>query len=125
MRFWAGLFPSAKPEDFDAYAAMLRANLEEPGRLAALRSMMTDSSSDAEAMLPGIHASALVVMGSADPDFPDPGTEASELARDLRGESWTVEGAGHYPHVEAPERTTPAILGFLHQSLPTATARAA
>jgi pimeloyl-ACP methyl ester carboxylesterase len=125
MRFWAGLFRSAKPVDFDEYAASLRANLEEPGRLAALRTMMTDTSGGGEPMLPAVHAPALVVMGSADPDFPDPAREASELARDLGGEALTVEGAGHYPHVEAPERTSPAILGFLHQSLPTAPVRAA
>jgi pimeloyl-ACP methyl ester carboxylesterase len=125
MRFWAGLFPSAKPDDFDTYAATLRANLEEPGRLAALRTMMTDTSGGAEPMLPAVHASAFVVMGGSDPDFPDPGAEARELARDLGGESLTVEGVGHYPHVEAPERATPAILGFLRQSFPTAAARAA
>jgi pimeloyl-ACP methyl ester carboxylesterase len=59
----------------------------------------------------------LVVMGSRDADFAGhpggPEGEARLVAERLRGEVLLVDGAGHYPHVERPERVGPAILRFL------------
>ncbi len=44
IRFWSSLFPTAKPADFDSYAATLRRNLSEPGRLESLSAMMLGKS---------------------------------------------------------------------------------
>ena len=56
---------------------------------------------------------SLFVMGTADSDFPDPIVEATEVAEAIGGQTHFVEGAGHYPHVEAPAAFLDAVLPFL------------
>jgi pimeloyl-ACP methyl ester carboxylesterase len=111
--YYASLYPSRKPGDFKDYVARLVASLREPGRLAALQAMLRSSKADVEPMLAKVSAPALVMMGTKDPDFPDPAAEARLLARRLGGEVALIEGAGHYPHAEVPDLAAPLILGFL------------
>lgn len=110
--YYGSLYVSRKPADFAGYSAALRANLQEAGRMEALRAMMfTDS--PLEESIARVTAPALVIMGSRDPDFKDPEGEARWVAQSLRGEYRLVEGAGHLPHVELPEVVGPMILSFL------------
>ena len=62
-----------------------------------------------------MHAPALVIMGSKDPDFPDPAAEARFTAEHLGGpaEVVMVEGVGHYPQAEALDEVAPAVAGFV------------
>jgi pimeloyl-ACP methyl ester carboxylesterase len=64
-----------------------------------------------------VKAPVLVVMGTKDPDWPDPEAEARFVVEALSeapvSELALVEGAGHYPQTEMPEQVTPAILDFL------------
>lgn len=115
MSYWNSLFPSRKPADHAQYAALLERNLREPGRYAALKTMVGLSKADTDAVIEGVRLPALVVMGSKDPDFPDAAAEASVLAARIGADSVVVEGAGHYPHVEMPERVGPEIARFLRQ----------
>lgn len=118
MKFWGGLFPTARPDDFDAYAARLGANLSEPGRLAALRGMMTrGSAAGIESRLGQVRSPALVVMGTADRDFKSPADEAAQVAAAIHGRVAMIEGAGHYPHVEFPAVTGSRIVDFARQVL--------
>jgi pimeloyl-ACP methyl ester carboxylesterase len=113
MRYWAGLFPSVEPPDLESYAALLRANLAEPGRFAAVRRMMLGPSrSGIESRLREVRAPALVVMGTKDRDFKDPAAEARLVAARLKGDVAMIDGAGHYPHVEYPRQTAPLVLDF-------------
>jgi pimeloyl-ACP methyl ester carboxylesterase len=113
-RYWASLFPSFRPADFDAYAARLRENLAEPGRCAALRAMLLGPSSrEIEARLPQVSAPTLVVMGSNDRDFDNPETEARLVSDRVGGEMIVIDGAGHYPHVEFPDAISEPIIRFL------------
>jgi len=115
--FWTWYFPkfypSARPADFDGYRSHLRANLNEPGRLEALRAMMNRSDRVIEAALARVAAPTLVVMGSRDPDFPKPAEEAAWIAERLKGTVLMLEGAGHYPQAEVPDQAGPAIVDFL------------
>jgi pimeloyl-ACP methyl ester carboxylesterase len=111
--YYASLYPSRKPEDFAAYKARLVANLREPGRLAALQAMLRASKADVEAKLAAVRAPALVLMGTRDPDFPDPAAEARLVAERLHGTFEMIEGVGHYPHAEVPEVTAPLVIDFL------------
>ena len=111
--YFGTLFPGRKPEDFAAYRSALRANLAEPGRFAAVRSMMLSAEPDIAERLSDVRAPSLVVMGADDPDFKDPVAEARQLAERLGGESVLVDGAGHYPHSERVEETAGAVLAFL------------
>jgi pimeloyl-ACP methyl ester carboxylesterase len=113
------LYPTRKPADFAEYKSRLLANLREPGRMAATRAMMDAPKADVEARRREVRARTLVVMGSKDPDFPDPAKEAADVAALLTGRFVMVEGAGHqaghYPHAELTEVAGPVILDFLAQ----------
>lgn len=113
MAYWNSLFPTRKPADHDEAKAALAANLREPGRMDALRRMVSLSKADTEAIVASSRVPALVVMGTRDPDFPDATAEARWLGRALGTEPLIVEGAGHYPHLEMPERVAPPLLAFL------------
>lgn len=115
--YYSSLYPTAKPADFPAYRAALKANVAEKGRLEALRAMANASKSDVDARLDQVQARTLVVMGSADPDFTsfEGGAEgeARLVAERLHGTILMIEGAGHYPHTELPVQTNPAIVRFI------------
>ncbi|MBL8055415.1 MAG: alpha/beta hydrolase [Anaerolineales bacterium] len=111
--YFPKLFPTRRPADFEPYLAALRANLSEPGRLAALRGLINASKLASAERLGRVKAPALVVMGDRDPDFKDPAAEARRVAEPLGAEVAMVPGAGHYPHVEMPEITGPRVLAFL------------
>ena len=66
-----------------------------------------------EVRLPQVKAPALVIMGTRDPDFKDPTAEAQFVAAQLHGDLRLVAGAGHYPHVELPADTNPAVVAFV------------
>lgn len=111
--YWNTLFPSRKPADHAKAKAALAANLREPGRMDALRTMVGLSKAATEAIVARSRVPALVVMGTRDPDFPDAEAEARWLGQALGSEPLILEGAGHYPHLEMPERVAPALLDFL------------
>ena len=110
------LHPHHPPADLDAHIARLRDLFAEPGRLAALQAMARASSREIDQRLDDIRAPALVVMGDADPDFPDPAAEAHAVAERLGGQVRVVAEAGHYPHAERPEETAAVILDHLRGS---------
>jgi hypothetical protein len=56
-------------------------------------------------------------MGTKDPDFPDPQSEARRIADETGGELLMVEGAGHYPQTEMSDKTNPAIVDFIRNSI--------
>jgi pimeloyl-ACP methyl ester carboxylesterase len=111
--FYRSLYPTRPPADLPAYIDALAANLHQPGRMAALKAMIRAPKDGIEARLGDAHVPTLVVMGTRDPDFPDPAAEAQWVAARLAGEVVLVDGAGHYPHAEMPEITGPAVLRFL------------
>jgi pimeloyl-ACP methyl ester carboxylesterase len=117
MRFWSSLYPTAKPADFASYAAELRKNLSEPGRLESLTHMMLGKSRRAiEARLAKVGVPVLVVMGTKDSDFGHPAQEAELIAGRAHGRVAMVEGAGHYPHVEFPDEAGRVIVTFAQQA---------
>jgi pimeloyl-ACP methyl ester carboxylesterase len=115
LKYYSTLYPTRKPDDFSAYKAALLTNLKEPGRLGALRRQFFSPKTASEARLPQVTAPVQVLMGSKDPDFKDPETEARWVAEALRGAYTLVPPAGHYPHAELPEVTGPLVLAFLER----------
>jgi pimeloyl-ACP methyl ester carboxylesterase len=115
-RYFPKFYPSRKPDDFAEYRARLRTNLRERGRMEAVKAMMNDAAAATaavEASLARVAVPTLVVMGVKDPDFKDPTAEARWIADQVHGRVLLVEGAGHYPHVELPDRVGPEIARFL------------
>jgi pimeloyl-ACP methyl ester carboxylesterase len=113
MTYWDSLFPLKKPVDHQAYRDRLATNLKEAGRMDALRTMVGLSKSDTEALVGKVTVPVLVVMGSRDPDFKDPIAETAWLAGRSKAQVALVNGAGHYPHVEVPDRVASEIKRFL------------
>jgi len=113
--FYKTLYPTLKPNDFDEYYDQLMFNLHEPGRFEALKGLGFSPKTASEERLSRVQTPALVVMGTKDPDWPDPEVEARWIAAQLSAELLLVEGAGHYPQTEMPEKVTPVILDFLAQ----------
>lgn len=118
-RAWAAwyrkLYPGRQPDDLDDHLRLLRTMLGDPRRLAAVRRIGSASKAGCEARIPEVRQPALVVMGTADPDFPDPEAEARLVAARLGGTVHLAPGAGHYPHAEQPGPTAEAITAFCQQ----------
>jgi pimeloyl-ACP methyl ester carboxylesterase len=110
--YYRSAFPGRKPADFDADWAEVRASLSRPGRWKAFQRTARTSHAPAEAALGGVRAPALVVMGTADPDWPDATAEARWAADALKAELLLVDGAGHYPQAEEPEQVNRALVAF-------------
>ncbi|MBL1072803.1 alpha/beta hydrolase [Nocardia sp. 2] len=107
-----------KPADYPEYMAALAEKLREPGRFAEFLKTGKSTPADAEAHLPKLTRPALIVMGTEDPDFPDPKAEAEAAVALMPagiGSVALVEGAGHYPHAESPDRVAELALAFLKE----------
>lgn len=114
--YYARLYPGRAPADLAAHRARIRESLRRPGHWQAFLATTHTSHAPVEARLGEVRAPTLVVMGSRDPDFPDPAAEARRVADRLAGRAVIVPGAGHYPQAEYPEIVTPAILEFLREA---------
>lgn len=115
------LYPGRKPADFAEHRAAIHASMRRPGYTRAFRATARTSHAPAEARLGEVRAPALVIMGSADPDFADPVAEADWIIDRLPvADRLLVDGAGHYPQVEQPETVGPATLDFVERVLPRA-----
>ena len=112
LKYWDGLFPVSKPDDFTAYRAALGSNLREPGRLEALSAMVLTSHAPVEAILGRARVPVLIVMGTRDKDFPDPAAEAATVGQKT-GATIRLLETGHYPHVERPRDVADIVLPFL------------
>jgi pimeloyl-ACP methyl ester carboxylesterase len=97
------MYPGAKPPDFDEYVDALSQNLSESGRFASFRAISGSSHAESGRRLDQVTQPALVVMGTADPDFPDPVVEANEIADIMGADVVWSQGSGHYPQAETPE----------------------
>jgi pimeloyl-ACP methyl ester carboxylesterase len=116
LKYYASLYPTRKPADFDEYTAALYEKLKERGRLEAVLQMLYASKEASGERMPQVTQPALVLMGSKDRDFKDPEGEAKRISEAVRGEYVMIENAGHYPHAEMPEITAPLMISFM-QSL--------
>ncbi|MGB5655418.1 MAG: alpha/beta hydrolase, partial [Acidimicrobiia bacterium] len=88
------LYPGAQPPDHDAYVSALSDNLREQGRFSSFRSMSTNSHAESGKRIGGVHQPVVVVMGTADPDFPDPEIEANGLGELMNAEVVMSDGSG-------------------------------
>jgi pimeloyl-ACP methyl ester carboxylesterase len=112
LAYWSTLFKGGRPDDFAAAKKQLSRQLAEPGRMAALRAQFAADIAPCEQRFAQASVPARVVMGTRDPDFPDPAAEARLIAGRLSGDVVMIDGAGHYPQAEFPAETARAVLGL-------------
>jgi len=115
------LYKGKKPADFEQYRSTVIASLKRPGYGKAFSLTTSQLTHDpAEARLGDVTAPAIVIMGDSDADFKDPAGEATWIGEKLHAQVVMVPEAGHYPHSQRPEITTPAVLAFLATVAPVA-----
>ncbi|TNH27234.1 alpha/beta hydrolase [Micromonospora orduensis] len=109
-------YPGRKPADWTARMARVDAMMREPGRMRAMQKMGQSAPVDAGAQLANVRCPVLIVEGTLDPDWADPRAEGEAIVAALPaglGRLETIEGAGHYPHVQYPDEVTALVLPFL------------
>lgn len=115
---WVGyyrkqMYPSHPPPDHDTYVAALADKLAENGRFGAFSALAFNSHDDSDAVLDDVEQPMLIVIGTKDPDYPDPTAEGTYLAERTGGRLELIDGVGHYPQAEAPEQTATVIDDFI------------
>jgi pimeloyl-ACP methyl ester carboxylesterase len=109
-----------KPADWEGELARIEAKMSEPGRMKVLQAMVKSKPTDAGAQLKNVRCPVLVIEGSADPDWADPRAEGEKVIADLPtglGDLHVIDGAGHYPHTETPDKVLALALPFLATTL--------
>ncbi|MFI1919407.1 alpha/beta fold hydrolase [Nocardia sp. NPDC020380] len=107
-----------KPADYDQYMAELERVLRRPERWAEFMKTGVTTPADAEARLADVRCPALVIMGTADPDWADPEVEAKAIVAAMpagAGRVVMVENGGHYPHAQFADRIAAVVVPFLDE----------
>ncbi|KQO63656.1 alpha/beta fold hydrolase [Curtobacterium sp. Leaf261] len=118
-RLWPGLGADGASER----AATNLASITRPGRW---RPFVRTAHTDHRVVGPWLRdfgTPALVVAGTADPDWKDPVAEASWVADRVHGRRVRIDGAGHAPMLERPDEVARATIEFLGE-VPDASGRA-
>lgn len=115
---WGGymesrLYPARRPADMASYRAALERNLREPGRMRAFQRMAFTDHHPEALDADRVRVPTLIVYGGADPDFDDPRDEGAYAKRLTSACVEVIEGAGHYPQAEMPERFNAVLVPFL------------
>ncbi|MEV0017597.1 alpha/beta fold hydrolase [Streptomyces tendae] len=120
MRLWRSYldvaYPGVRPADWAERLGRIETLLREPGRMKAMQAMGRSAPTDAGARLGDVRCPVLVVMGTLDPDWADPRAEGAAVVDALPaglGRLEMIEGAGHYPHDQYPDRVVALVLAFL------------
>jgi len=79
--------------------------------------VLSSTKEQVEKRLNMVKLPTLFIMGTKDPDWSDHRAEAQFISEKLSAKLLMVEGAGHYPQTEMPEKVTPVILDFLKSKL--------
>jgi pimeloyl-ACP methyl ester carboxylesterase len=117
-RYLDHAYPGVKPADWDQQLAAMRDNLGQPARMKVLQAMGRSAPTDAGARLSGVRCPALITAGTLDPDWNDPKSEVDGIVAAMPAGTATAamfDGAGHYPHVQYPDRVAEVLLPFLKQ----------
>jgi pimeloyl-ACP methyl ester carboxylesterase len=118
ITYYRSLFMAGRPADFREDTDRLLAQLRRPGRMAAVKGVLDPTSVWWTQRAEEVMCPVLVVMGTRDPDFKDPAAEArAGAAAFATAELMLVENAGHYPFLELPAVTNPAIVRFASEAV--------
>ncbi|MGC5029034.1 alpha/beta fold hydrolase [Micromonospora sp. DT229] len=112
--FHRTLFPVHRPADDAQYRKSLVTALRRPGRMLPVREVAAPVAPHWTTLAPQVSQPVLVLMGTKDPDFPDPGAEARAARRLFPlAEARMITDAGHYPHADRPEAMAAELTTFM------------
>jgi pimeloyl-ACP methyl ester carboxylesterase len=117
MSYYPRWTPGVRPEGYDEHRAEVAENLRRPGHWRAFVRTTRTTHAPAEARIDQVTAPAVVVMGTEDVDWKDPGAEARWVGAALGAEVVMAPGVGHYPQAQAPDLVADAV-DRLAQSAP-------
>ncbi|PWU60256.1 alpha/beta hydrolase [Micromonospora globispora] len=110
--FHKTLFPGDRPADDAAYRKEMVAKLR--GRMDAVRGVVEPVDPHWTARAREVRQPVLILMGTKDPDFKDPGAEARAARRQFgTAEARMIADSGHYPHADRPAETAAQLVEFL------------
>lgn len=112
-RLYQGWYKSRRPDDLEGELEKMSSMLSDPDRRRAVRETLVASREGLSERMDRFDRPSVVVFGTADDHFADPAAEAKRLATRLGSSIALVDGAGHYPHVEYPERVAEAVIDLL------------
>ncbi|WP_067812939.1 alpha/beta fold hydrolase [Nocardia inohanensis] len=116
FRYLGGVAYPTAPADQEGYLLGLRNLLRQPGRWDEFMKTGKTTPADAHARVAEVRCPALVIMGSADPDYAHPEAEGRRIVAALApglGRVAMVDDAGHYPHAQFPDRVAALLIPFL------------
>lgn len=116
VSYYRRLYPGQHPHDLATHQAAIRSSLRRPSHWRAFVTTTHTSHSPAEQRLADVTVPTLVVMGTMDPDFPNPLAEAHWIADRVSGRVLMVDHAGHYPQAEYPDIVGSTVLAFLKEA---------
>lgn len=111
-------YPGVRPADWAAQLDRIGTLMSEPGRMKAMQGMGRSAPGDAGERLADVRCPVLVVEGTLDPDWADPRAEGEAIVAALPpglARLEMIEGAGHYPHAQYPDRVAELVLAFLRE----------
>jgi pimeloyl-ACP methyl ester carboxylesterase len=112
--FYRSLNKGTRAPWLEEHVAAIHANLRAPGRLRSFRDLTLQlDHSLVEKRLHEVAAPAVAVIGSLDPDYPDPAAELTWITTVLDAEPVLVPEVGHYPQHQRPDVVIPATVAFL------------
>jgi pimeloyl-ACP methyl ester carboxylesterase len=114
------LYPGPQPDDQAAYVQALSSKFGEKGRMADFRRIAANGHEESGERIDRVTQPVLIVMGTADPEFPDPVIEANDIAEVMSAEVLFAEGSGHYPQADSPGSVAPAIIDMVRRVAPDA-----
>ena len=109
------LYPGPNPDDHKVYVEALSSKFGEKGRMTDFRRIAANRHEESGRRIDRVTQPVLIVMGTADPEFPDAVSEAQVLGEVMSAEVLLVEGSGHYPQADSPEKVAPAIIDLVRQ----------
>jgi hypothetical protein len=75
------LYPGPKPDDHAAYVEALSSKFGEKGRMTDFRHIAANGHEESGKRIDRVTQPVLIVMGTADPEFPDAVIEAHDLEK--------------------------------------------
>lgn len=115
LSYYPKFYPGERGADFAEHRAAIGAAMKGKGKRRVFSKTTRTSHAPADAVLDSVRRPTLVVMGSKDPDFPDPAAEAHMIAQrvEAAGQVLLVAGAGHYPQAQRPDEVNPVVIEFI------------